>query len=164
MSAARRHGAASANPASVRATLPGPGVRRNDAATGLLLFAHGARDPAWARPFEDLAGRLRRAAPQVAVELAFLEFMRPTLLEAGERLARAGCADVAVVPLFLGAGGHVRKDVPDLLSRLQAAHRAVRWTLTPPIGESAVVVEAMARAALEALDGIIAPPSSAPAR
>ena len=26
---------------------------------GLLLFAHGARDPAWARPFEAIARRVR---------------------------------------------------------------------------------------------------------
>ena len=131
---------------------------------GVLLFAHGARDPRWAEPFQAVAARVRAADASLQVRLAYLELMTPTLLEAGRDLALAGCDRVEIVPLFLGAGGHVRKDVPDLLSRLQAAHRAVRWTLTPPIGESAVVVEAMARAALEALDGIIAPPSSAPAR
>ena len=29
---------------------------------GLLLFAHGARDPRWALPFEDVAARVRRTA------------------------------------------------------------------------------------------------------
>jgi len=30
---------------------------------GLLLFAHGARDPNWAQPFEAVVERIRSAAP-----------------------------------------------------------------------------------------------------
>jgi len=115
---------------------------------GLLLFAHGARDPRWALPFEDVAARIRARAPDVAVELCFLEFMAPTLIEGGQRLAAAGCTRVDVVPLFLGAGGHVRKDLPDLLAELTAAHAAVSWTLRPAIGELDPVIEAMAAASL----------------
>ena len=103
---------------------------------GLLLFAHGARDARWALPFEDVVARVRSAAPDVAVELAYLEFMQPGLLEAGARLAAAGCTRVDVVPLFLGAGGHVRKDVPDLFERLRQAHAGVAWRLQPAIGEA----------------------------
>ncbi|HJV94430.1 MAG TPA: CbiX/SirB N-terminal domain-containing protein, partial [Albitalea sp.] len=61
---------------------------------GLLLFAHGARDPAWALPFEDVARRIRQRAPSVAVEMCFLEFMSPTLAEGGDRLAAAGCEHI----------------------------------------------------------------------
>jgi len=115
---------------------------------GLLLFAHGARDPRWALPFEDVARRVRAQAPDLRVELAFLEFMTPSLREAGDALAAAGCARVDVVPLFLGAGGHVRKDLPLLMEALAGAHPQVRWQLRPAIGEVDSVVEAMARAAL----------------
>jgi sirohydrochlorin cobaltochelatase len=115
---------------------------------GLLLFAHGARDPRWALPFEDVARRIRARAPGVAVELSFLEFMAPSLREGGERLAAAGCTRVDVLPLFLGAGGHVRKDLPALLAELAAAHPGVQWRLQAAIGEADSVVEAMALAAL----------------
>ena len=55
---------------------------------GILLFAHGARDPAWAQPFEatERALRARAQAQGADVALAFLEFMSPTLLEAGAQL------------------------------------------------------------------------------
>jgi sirohydrochlorin cobaltochelatase len=118
---------------------------------GLLLFAHGARDARWALPFEDVAARVRAAAPAVAVELAYLEFMQPGLLEAGARLVAASCTQVDVVPLFLGAGGHVRKDVPDLFARLQQAHANVAWRLQAAIGEAKPVLQAMADAALARL-------------
>ncbi len=115
---------------------------------GLLLFAHGARDPRWALPFEDVARRIRRHEPSLPVGLAFLEFMAPTLVEAGAALVAQGCDSIDVVPLFLGAGGHVRKDLPELLAQLQAAHAGVAWLLRPAIGEVDSVVEAMALAAL----------------
>jgi sirohydrochlorin cobaltochelatase len=118
---------------------------------GLLLFAHGARDARWALPFEDVVARVRAAAPAVAVELAYLEFMQPGLLEAGARLAAGGCTQVDVVPLFLCAGGHVRKDVPDLFARLQQVHAGVAWRLQPAIGEAEAVLQAMADVALARL-------------
>lgn len=124
---------------------------------GLLLFAHGARDPNWAGPFEEVARRIRQRAPEVAVQLCFLEFMAPTLHEGGAGLAAEGCAHVDVVPLFLGAGGHVRKDLPQLLAALAAAHPAVRWELRPAIGEAEAVIEAMALSSL----GWLAPPDPA---
>jgi sirohydrochlorin cobaltochelatase len=115
---------------------------------GVLLFAHGARDSRWALPFEDIAERVRLRAPGVPVELCFLEFMTPGLVEGGHRLAAAGCQRVEVVPLFLGAGGHVRKDIPVLLAKLESAHPEVHWELRPAIGEIDSVVEAMATASL----------------
>jgi len=109
--------------------------------TGILLFAHGARDPAWARPFEAVAAALRaRAARPDQVGLAFLEFMQPGLVDGGSALVAAGCTQVTVVPLFLGAGGHVRKDLPLLRER----HADVSWTLSPAVGESDLLVQAMA--------------------
>jgi sirohydrochlorin cobaltochelatase len=114
---------------------------------GLLLFAHGARDPHWAVPFEDVAARVRAAHPGVPVALAFLEFMAPDLREAGRQLAAQGCTRVDVLPLFLGAGGHVRKDLPELLAELAAAHPRVSWQLHPAVGELDSVIAAMATAA-----------------
>ena len=114
---------------------------------GLLLFGHGARDSRWAEPFDAIAERVRAQAPGVPVQLGFLEFMTPTLVDAGHRLVAAGCTHVDVVPLFLGAGGHVRRDIPLLLAELEAAHAGVQFELHPAIGEIDSVVDAMAAAA-----------------
>lgn len=120
---------------------------------GVLLFAHGARDPRWASPFESVARRVGQLAPERHVQLAFLEFMTPTLLDAGRALAAAGCTRVDVVPLFLGAGGHVRKDLPELLALLAAEHPAVDWRLQRTIGEDDAVIAAMANAAVTSSTG-----------
>lgn len=136
--------------------------------TGILLFAHGARDPNWALPFEAVAARLRArtqaqsapspdAAPEVT--LAFLEFMSPDIATAGDDLAARGCTQVSVVPLFLGAGGHVRKDLPKLLEALSARHPGVSWRLCPAVGETDILIQGMADAAW-ALAETASPPSA----
>jgi sirohydrochlorin cobaltochelatase len=116
---------------------------------GILLFAHGARDPAWAQPFEAAARDLRaRFGSQGAeVALAFLEFMNPNLLQAGEQLATEGCTRVTVVPLFLGAGGHVRKDLPRLMDELAQLHPQVQWRLSAAVGETDILIKALSDAA-----------------
>ena len=122
---------------------------------GLLLFAHGARDPRWAEPFEEVARRARLHEPGWLVQLAFLEFMSPALIEAGRLLADAGCTQVDVQPLFLGTGGHVRKDLPLLLTELTALHPGVQWRLQRAIGEIDSVIDAMA-------DAVVSPLSDPP--
>ncbi len=119
---------------------------------GLILFAHGARDPRWAAPFEAIAERVRAARPQALVRLAYLELMAPSLPEAGAELARQ-CARVQVLPLFLGAGGHVRQDLPRLLDALRAAHPGTPFELHPPVGEHGPVLAAIAAAAAATLGG-----------
>lgn len=116
--------------------------------TGLLLFAHGARDPNWALPFEAVAEQVRAQAEGLQVVLAFLEFMSPDLVVAARGLVQRGCRRIDVVPLFLGAGGHVRKDLPVLLDQMRAEHPDVDWRLRPAVGESTEVVNAMAATAL----------------
>nr|HET7860620.1 CbiX/SirB N-terminal domain-containing protein [Caldimonas sp.] len=119
-------------------------------AQALVLFAHGARDPRWAEPFEAVAERVRAAAPRLPVVLAYLELMAPTLADAVSEVVAEGATAVDVVPLFLGTGGHLRDDLPPLVDALRGAHPEVTIRLHAAIGEHAAVSEAMARAALVA--------------
>jgi sirohydrochlorin cobaltochelatase len=116
----------------------------------IVLFAHGAREPRWAEPFEAIAARVRAAAPGRAVVVAYLELMTPTLGDAVAQLVGAGATRIDVVPLFLGTGGHLRRDLPPLVAALRAAHPALAIRLHAAIGEDPAVVEAMARAAVAA--------------
>ena len=120
---------------------------------GLILFAHGARDPAWATPFEAVAALVRERRPAWLVRLAFLEFMAPTLAEAGAALAAAGCVRIELLPMFLGTGGHVRRDLPVLLASMRDMHPGIEFVLHAAIGEMPAVHRAMADAA----DALLAP-------
>lgn len=113
--------------------------------TALILFAHGARDARWALPFEAVASAVRQHRPDLAVSLAYLEFMSPSLIDAAETAVAQGARRVQVVPMFLGAGGHVRKDLPALMETLGARHPAVTFCLEAAIGEREDVIAAMAQ-------------------
>jgi sirohydrochlorin cobaltochelatase len=112
---------------------------------GIVLFAHGSRDAAWARPFEQLAATLARTTQQ-PVALAYLELMRPSLAEAVSALVGKGTTSIRVVPVFLGQGVHLREDLPRLVERIRAEHAQVAITLEPPIGEQPAVLDAIAAA------------------
>ena len=119
---------------------------------GLILFAHGARDPRWAAPFDDAAARIRAARPQWQVQPAYLDFLSPDLGAAVDTLAAGGCTRIDVMPMFLGSGGHVRKDLPRLLEELRARHAGVELRLHAAIGELPAVLQAMAEATMACVD------------
>ncbi|TCS33981.1 sirohydrochlorin cobaltochelatase [Paucimonas lemoignei] len=113
-------------------------------AQALILFGHGARDPRWAAPFERLQLILREQLPQTRVELAFLEFMSPTLPELVRELAGHGCDDITVVPVFFGQGGHVLRDLPPMVDGLRLAHPGIRLKVAAAVGEDDSVLRTIA--------------------
>jgi sirohydrochlorin cobaltochelatase len=110
----------------------------------LVLFAHGARDPRWAQPFQKLQAIAADRLPDAHVELAFLELMEPRLPEVVGRLVGQGCERVSVVPVFLGQGGHVLRDLPPMIDELRAAHPQLQVTVADAVGESPAVLAAIA--------------------
>jgi sirohydrochlorin cobaltochelatase len=110
----------------------------------LVLFAHGARDPKWAAPFERLQQLVQARLPDVAVSLAFLELMSPSLLDLTAQLVADGCSEVIVVPIFLGQGGHLQRDLPLLVERLRAEHAGLTVKVAGAAGEDAAVLDAIA--------------------
>lgn len=115
----------------------------------IVLFAHGARDPEWARPVRRLAALIAAAEGAPRAEVAFLELMAPTLDEVVDRLVRDGIRQIVVLPVFLAQGGHLKRDLPALVDQARARHRDCRIELAVAVGEDEGVLQAMARYALE---------------
>ena len=120
---------------------------------GLILFAHGARDPRWAEPFERLRQKIQAARPGLPVALAYLELMTPDLGTAVDGMVAAGCLQLRVVPVFLGQGGHVRRDLPELVDRAAARYGGLTIELALPLGESDAVLDRMAAVCLDGIPG-----------
>ena len=111
---------------------------------GVVLFAHGSRDPEWARPFEDIRDRVRARRPELPVSLAYLEAMRPSLEEAVADLVARGASSITVFPLFLAQGGHLKHDVPQLLEAIRARHGGLPIGLEAVLGDVAQMRDAIA--------------------
>ena len=110
----------------------------------IILFAHGARDPEWAQPFKRIKLLLETRQPGVAVELAFLEFMKPALADAVAKLVLTGCRSIKIAPLFMAQGWHLKNDLPKILDAIRTRHPGVELTLLPAVGDVDPVLDAIA--------------------
>lgn len=117
----------------------------------LVLFGHGARDPKWAEPFLRLQRIIQAQSPEVMVSLAFLELMAPRLPELVAQLVQEGCAEITVVPVFFGQGGHVLRDLPVMTEQLRQAYPGLALKVAQAVGEDSEVLNAIARYCVDAL-------------
>lgn len=101
----------------------------------IVLFAHGARDPEWAQPFEKMRAQIQARVSETPVVLAFLELMQPSLADAIANLDAQGVQQLTLIPLFLARGGHLKNDLPKLIAQIQTQHPRVTLQLSPAIGE-----------------------------
>lgn len=114
-------------------------------AQGIILFAHGSRDPLWAKPLQAIAHAVSQRSQGALVHCAFLELMKPDLASTAALLAEQGVHAIRIVPMFLGVGVHAREDLPVLVKEIQAAHPQIQFELMPAIGEHPELIEAMAK-------------------
>jgi sirohydrochlorin cobaltochelatase len=117
----------------------------------LVLFAHGARDPRWAEPFERLRALVQAKRPSLPVALAFLDFLKPDLTTAVQTVVRQGANRIRIVPLFFGRGGHLREDFPEQLKAVRSAVPQVQIDVAEAAGEAGPVLEALAEFALSGI-------------
>ena len=123
---------------------------KTDAPThGVILFAHGSRDPLWHRPIEAVAQRIRVNEPTRAVACAYLELSQPDLPSAAAALIAQGVGHIRIVPLFLGMGKHAREDLPAITAALRARHRATEFELCPAVGENPLLLDTLCAIALQ---------------
>ena len=112
-------------------------------ASGILLFAHGARDPRWAEPFHRMIAKLHARRADIPAQVAFLEHMEPDLETAIGWLAAKGVERITLLPLFMGRGGHLQRDLPELVARACEAHPGVVVRTTEALGEVDALLEAI---------------------
>ena len=74
--------------------------------------------------------------------------MTPNLSECVQTLLGEGYLRIAVLPMFIARGGHLKHDLPKLITHLREQNPGVSFELAGAIGEAESVVQAMADHAL----------------
>jgi sirohydrochlorin cobaltochelatase len=116
----------------------------------LILFGHGARNPAWALPMEEIAKEMRLQT-QTVIELAFLEFLEPSLLDKCAELAKIGVTQIDVVPVFLAGAGHLMNDLPGILAEISKQYPQLNISQKRALGDRADVISAISKSFLNDL-------------
>lgn len=119
----------------------------------IILLAHGSSDQRWCETFERLAQPTLNAVEDAAI--AYMELAEPSMADIISRGKQEGANNFTVVPLFLAAGRHLRKDVPAMIDELEKEFE-VTIRLAEPIGQNPhlgeairdVVQEELAKAAI----------------
>lgn len=106
----------------------------------VILLAHGSPDSIWKKPFEVLQKRVSDEYGEGKTSLAFMELTEPTLEQVITGL-NACCRHIAVLPIFLAVGRHLRLDVPAQISGLETEN--LKIDLLKPIGDDPLLQDAM---------------------
>lgn len=120
------------------------------ASKGLILFAHGSRDPLWRDPLEAMATNIAKQTPDTHVACAYLELCEPDLPAVAAYMIHHGAKHIRVLPMFFGVGKHAREDLPVLMQQLQGTHPNVQFVCEQAVGQHPVLVQAIAAIAATA--------------
>ena len=118
---------------------------------GIILFAHGSRDPLWHKPIAAVAHQILANDPHAAVECAYLELSTPDMATATQRLVSSGVQVISIMPMFLGVGKHAREDLPVLVESMRNQHPQIQFHLQPAVGEDQRLIQLLASIAQESL-------------
>jgi sirohydrochlorin ferrochelatase len=118
--------------------------------TALLLIAHGSRRPDANADLDHLVGQLRDRGRFPVVEASFLELAEPTVEQGAARCVAQGAGRIVLLPYFLSAGVHVRRDLAALRDTLSRYYPSVEMRLAEPLGRHALLTELVSLRADEA--------------
>jgi sirohydrochlorin ferrochelatase len=119
-------------------------------ATALLLMAHGSRLDDANADLHHVVAEMRRRGRYTRVEASFLELAEPAIEQAAAACVGQGCRRVILLPYFLSAGVHVRRDLAEMQRQLADRFPAVEFVLAEPLGTHPLLLEVVAERAREA--------------
>jgi sirohydrochlorin ferrochelatase len=120
--------------------------------TAILLIAHGSRQEEANADLVYVAEQLGRRGGHAVVEACFLELAEPGIDEGGARCVARGAGSVVLLPYFLSAGIHVRRDLAEARRRLAERFPQVEFRLAEPLGRHPLLIEIVMERVREAIE------------
>jgi len=81
----------------------------------ILICGHGSRNKLAITEFQELTKLIQKRYPNILVEYGFLEFAKPSIVDALDKLKDNSIKKIIAIPAMLFAAGHVKNDIPSLL-------------------------------------------------
>jgi len=111
----------------------------------ILYIGHGSRSKRGAEEARAFIQGVMNWTNEPAIqEYGFLELAEPSIEAAFEHCIDRGAEEIVVVPLFLLAAGHIKQDIPRILSSMQLKYPFVRIQMREPFGIQDRMLDAMA--------------------
>ena len=90
-------------------------LAQQESRIGVLICGHGSRYASAINEFAALVEKIKSFLPGIPVEYGYLEFAKPIISEALDRLREQSVERVIAIPAMLFAAGHAKNDIPALL-------------------------------------------------
>jgi sirohydrochlorin ferrochelatase len=101
--------------------------------TAVLLIAHGSRNEEANADLRQVAEQLRSRGRRIVVA-SYLELTQPDIETGGRLCVAQGAERVVLLPYFLSAGVHVRRDLTQARDQLARIYPHVAFVLAEPLG------------------------------
>ena len=103
----------------------------------IILIGHGSPKKE-ANNIEVIAhmvhGILHPGCSDDCVNVAYLQFTEPDIMEAIKEAVQNGSKKIILHPFFLSAGMHVTKDIPEMIKEAEGMYPGVEFIYTEPLG------------------------------
>lgn len=118
----------------------------------LLMVGHGSRGDDANAEFEQLVDLYQQRRPEFEIHHSYIEIAHPLLPEALANLGHSA-GDVTLLPLFLFAAGHVKRDIPAALEIAQQKSPDLRFRTARELG----IHPALVSLALQRAESVMSP-------
>ncbi|MEI4830398.1 sirohydrochlorin chelatase [Bacillus sp. FJAT-53711] len=109
----------------------------------ILYICHGSRlQEACKEATAFVTSCMERVSAPIQ-QICFLELAPPSIAEGITTCVQKGATEIVIVPIFLLAAVHVKKDIPEELERLQNQYPHVSFSYGNPFGVSRKLVTAV---------------------
>jgi sirohydrochlorin cobaltochelatase len=108
----------------------------------ICLIGHGSRDSLATQEFLTLCKKLRKKILYKTIECGFLEFAKPTAVEALYACRRDGVKNIIILPGILFPGKHTQRDVPNTVDKVFQNCPNINLIFTKPLATHPILMEA----------------------
>ena len=116
----------------------------SDKQAGVVVLGHGSRLKKANTLIPEIINGLKRTLGLSKIYPAYLQLAKPDLGQSLEKLAKAGCRRIIIIPFFLFVGNHVSRDIPEIIEQEKKKYPDVRFIYTENLGEDSRIADIVA--------------------
>ncbi|MFZ5945315.1 MAG: sirohydrochlorin chelatase [Bacillota bacterium] len=108
---------------------------------GIIILGHGSRREDANEEIKEITSKLQDKNPDKLYQVAFLEFGKPSLVDAIEGMLEQEVKEIIVMPMFLTIGNHMHRDIPGKLLRLKTTYPHIKFAFAKHLGPDSRIVD-----------------------
>lgn len=109
----------------------------------IVYIAHGTRHPDGVKEAKAFVAAHRNRIGASIQITSFLDFVKPSPLEAIQMCVNRGATKIAIVPIILLAAGHARHDIPELIVKAKRMYPHISFSCSSVFGVNERIIDVL---------------------